>query len=404
MSNFTTVRDLHKDVLSRCGEITSTDSDFYDKALEYLNRAHLGVLSGSNELGLDMGEPFVWAKSKNPGVVNLVAPYSTGTISVTESSTSATLSVAPSISLAGYYLKVVDRPEFFRIATHAAASTSITLDAAYTDSTGSGLSFVAYKFEYELPSAVLRLITPMRTYREQSWGYPGDGHIDHLDLDTLLEQFPLHLLQRRVPTKFAQTYKDQLSLLTVRFNHAATTATRIEYDYIGIPSKLVSVSFEDADVTTGSDLITKANHGLTDGQIVQFENEDGALPTGLSSDTNYYVVSASSSTFKVSATLGGSAVDITAASGGGTHYVSNLPLVPLEHRVVLSYYASYFLLFDKNDDSSKEMQMLAQAGINSMILANKRERVNTGRYGLFRIVPRLDNVDSQRRYYSQEVT
>lgn len=404
MSNFTTVRDLHKDVLDRCGEISNSDSDFYNKSLEYLNRAHLAVLSGSNELGIEVGEPFVWAKSKNPGVLNLVAPYETGTISVTASSTSATLSVAPSISLAGYYIRVSDRPEYFRVSAHTAATTSITLDATYTDETGSGLSFVAYKFEYQLASGLVRLITPMRVYRNQGWDSNNDGHVDHLDLDTLLEQYPGHLIQRKIPTRFAQTHKDQLGVLTVRFNHPSNIAARVEYEYIPTPSKLVSVEFSDAAVTTGTDLITITDHGLTDGQIVQFDNEGGSLPAGLSKDTNYYVVSSTSSTFKVSTTLGGSAVDITAATGGGTHYVSNLPLVPIEHRVVLSYYAAYFIFMDKNDTAAKDMQALAAAGVESLVQANKRERINSGRYHLFRLVPRLENASSNRRYYVQEVS
>jgi hypothetical protein len=51
------------------------------------------------------------------------------------------------------------------------------------------------------------------------------------------------------------------------------------------------------------------------------------LPTGLSEGTIYYVVSSATNTFKVSATLGGSAVDITALGGGEGYWQRVVPEV-----------------------------------------------------------------------------
>lgn len=69
----------------------------------------------------------------------------------------------------------------------------------------------------------------------------------------------------------------------------------------------------------GTDVITSAGHGLSNGDAVVFSNSGGGLPAGLSANTFYYVINASTDTFKVSTTLGGSAVDIT-GTGTGTHY------------------------------------------------------------------------------------
>lgn len=68
-------------------------------------------------------------------------------------------------------------------------------------------------------------------------------------------------------------------------------------------------------------VFTLAGHGLTAGAPVVFETT-GALPTGLSADLNYYVISAglTTDTFQVSTTLGGSAVN-TSGSQSGTHSV-----------------------------------------------------------------------------------
>jgi len=54
------------------------------------------------------------------------------------------------------------------------------------------------------------------------------------------------------------------------------------------------------------------------GQAVQFTTT-GTLPTGLSTNTTYYVISTSTNTCQFSTTLGGSAVTFTNSSGSGTH-------------------------------------------------------------------------------------
>jgi hypothetical protein len=81
-------------------------------------------------------------------------------------------------------------------------------------------------------------------------------------------------------------------------------------------------TFNDAAVNTGTETITIASHGFTTGDMVTFSNSGGALPTGLSTNTNYFVIGATTNTFQVSATFGGAAVNITAAAGGGTHTVA----------------------------------------------------------------------------------
>ncbi len=75
-----------------------------------------------------------------------------------------------------------------------------------------------------------------------------------------------------------------------------------------------------------TDEVLKTTHGLSNGQVVQFSNTNGTLPAGLGPDTDYFVVSAAASTFKVSATSGGAAIDITDA-GTGTHIVKPDPSV-----------------------------------------------------------------------------
>jgi hypothetical protein len=74
----------------------------------------------------------------------------------------------------------------------------------------------------------------------------------------------------------------------------------------------------DAAGVTAND-VTSAAHGLVAGNSVLFWAAVGAsLPTGLAEDVEYFVIATglATDTFRVSTTLGGSAVDITAIGDG----------------------------------------------------------------------------------------
>lgn len=65
-------------------------------------------------------------------------------------------------------------------------------------------------------------------------------------------------------------------------------------------------------------------HGLPDGTPVFFTTT-GALPTGLTPSTTYYVVNATADTFSVAATPGGTPID-TSAAGNGVHTATAVPV------------------------------------------------------------------------------
>lgn len=74
-------------------------------------------------------------------------------------------------------------------------------------------------------------------------------------------------------------------------------------------------------VTISTALFALTNHGLVAGDIVQFTTT-GALPTGISTGTDYYVISSglTADVFKVSVTLGGSSVSLSGTQSG-THTI-----------------------------------------------------------------------------------
>ncbi len=83
--------------------------------------------------------------------------------------------------------------------------------------------------------------------------------------------------------------------------------------------------FVDGDVTVGTDSIAETAHGFNTGDLVQLTSS-GTLPAGLALATDYYVIRVDADNVKLAASAKdaeeGTAVDITAAAGGGTHTVT----------------------------------------------------------------------------------
>lgn len=86
-----------------------------------------------------------------------------------------------------------------------------------------------------------------------------------------------------------------------------------------VKSSTVSITIASPGVVTWN------SHGLSANDPVKFTTT-GALPTGLTAGTTYYVVGASltTNTFQVSATAGGTAIN-TSGSQSGTHTAINAP-------------------------------------------------------------------------------
>ena len=97
-----------------------------------------------------------------------------------------------------------------------------------------------------------------------------------------------------------------------------------EYSYsdVDLANTNAPVTFQDTTNT-----VTRTSHGYVDGDKVSFYNI--VTTTGLSEATPYYVISATSGTFQVSLTLGGSALNLT-SDGSAT-------LLPYKQAIVQVY-------------------------------------------------------------------
>lgn len=68
-----------------------------------------------------------------------------------------------------------------------------------------------------------------------------------------------------------------------------------------------------------TDIITSNAHGLSNGDVVQFTNSGGALPTGISALTNYYIINVTTNTFQVAASSGVTSPVNFTTDGTGTN-------------------------------------------------------------------------------------
>lgn len=87
----------------------------------------------------------------------------------------------------------------------------------------------------------------------------------------------------------------------------------------GLPKQFI------ADV---DDSITSNSHGFSDGQKVRVEALTNVnLPSGLSANTDYFVRDSAANTFKLAATQGGAAINITADGAGWVYLWSGQQIV-----------------------------------------------------------------------------
>ena len=96
------------------------------------------------------------------------------------------------------------------------------------------------------------------------------------------------------------------------YTNSAPTVT------IAIPRRTIPTS----GITTGTDTIAYTTHGLSAGDAVKYFHGGGTAAAGLTNNTTYYVIASglTANAFKVSATDGGSTVDITGTGNNAQYF------------------------------------------------------------------------------------
>ena len=83
------------------------------------------------------------------------------------------------------------------------------------------------------------------------------------------------------------------------------------------PARTVATS----GVNASTNVVTFTAHGYTDGQEVTYNAGGGTVMAGLADGTNYFIRDKADDTFKLAATSGGSAIDITGTGNNAQNFV-----------------------------------------------------------------------------------
>lgn len=246
MSLFKSSRDIVNKALEWAGELPDVGpnpppSEYRDKAFGYLNDVYLQILSGANEFAMDNGQPWPWAMPETPGRLILL-PSENVSAAMVNGSTAGTFATAPTISLQNRWLKLDGWPDGFWIESHNANETNFVLDGPWTGANGT-FGGKAHALRYTLPEKILRLVAPMRAYRDQGnvvYDIQDGGEITMVSIQSMMRSYPLYALQSCVPQRFAIRAEEKgTGIITVQFSAVVQQESRVEYEYIPYPEELL---------------------------------------------------------------------------------------------------------------------------------------------------------------------
>lgn len=220
--------------------ITATEN----RLLSRLNEAHLDIVGGGGILndtsrGRQRSLPFIfpWALSATNIIVNTVAPIDTGTISVTQGSTSATLSATQATSTTGWYLRITGEPEVYRVSSHTGGTDAVTLDGAYVGTTDGTASYTLFKIDYDFQGS--NMLLPAQGLIN----YYYDGPLSIINIDAFTSHNPFQHIDKGFPSVAGLVRQDAANdQITVRLNAYTENIERLELPYVPRPADLDTVS------------------------------------------------------------------------------------------------------------------------------------------------------------------
>lgn len=250
MANSYSSQDCIKGALQRVGEVTDGTSPFHQLAIKYVNQTHKDIIKGNSIFSPENREPWSWARQTNS--FQVLGLYNTGTVALVNGSVNGVFSIAPTISLAGYFFQALNQITWYKIATHTASSTAFTLDMGFLEPTNAASVYVAVPLTVDIAASatggavrIQRLVEPFRIYQQRVLELgeltPDIGRIYGMDPIEFWKEYPLQLIQNDIPSKFMTVFRSETSW-KVQFNKYSTNPLRVDYDYIPFPTDLTDDS------------------------------------------------------------------------------------------------------------------------------------------------------------------
>jgi hypothetical protein len=426
MSGVNTTSDIVSAVLKRCGENSDGSSLFQDRVINYVNEAQLAAIAGGSEFGPDIDDPWAWALSTYPVVITLEPPYKTGSVSLTKNSVSATFSSAPTNSLEGWFLKIQDRNEFFRIVQHTAGATAFTIDQPYPKETGATLSFEALKLEYDLSDDLIvinssnnridfqesagselnatlavggytpsNLATEIKTQLDAA-----GGETYTVTFDSITRKFTISHGGSFLQLSFGDGTNVPLSAAKVlgypesnQTGSVSYTSTESVNAILRLVAPLVTYDYDERSATEEGSIdlvahtefiknypLTRLHNRIPDYATIIREKSNGIKTVRF----NGYVETAT----RVEVPFIPYPVPL-----GNT--ASSYPIIPQSHRSFLVYAASYWLMKDKSDNRAADNFQLAKEKLRAMQNQHRKTSELGSKY-YAKMIPRRDS--HPRRY------
>lgn len=122
-------------------KIQASDTTTLNRIKRNINIAYEDVISRHN-----------WWWNRSVTTLQLPAKITTGTVAMTNGSTSITFSSAPSSSVANYKIKFAGSSEVYTISAHTAAATAATLNIAFVGTTDTDSTYILWKDFAQLPT------------------------------------------------------------------------------------------------------------------------------------------------------------------------------------------------------------------------------------------------------------
>jgi hypothetical protein len=234
MANLQYASEILDDILTRAGETTSGNSKYETRAIIYLNRAYRSLADGGLEFDKNSIRDWWWLYAQ--GNIILQPVRTTGTVAVTQNSSSITFSSAPVTSVAGQYFKVDNFADVFKVSTHTGGAAAAVLDSVYTGDTNATATYKLMTLEYDLAADFARLISPMKAYQSP------ECRIHSISQREMDQEYPLNRMQAGVPNAF--TFMDSNTVRFNRYGDDDGDYIRLDYDYIRTTTDLTDAQVE----------------------------------------------------------------------------------------------------------------------------------------------------------------
>ena len=430
MAQFRSTADILDLALQKAGEVTNGNSPYETQALNYLNSVHFALVAGGTipigkDTTVEIDETWPWAKAKSPLSLKLQPKITTGTVSLTNGSVSGTFSSAPASSLEGWYLRVVGQAQgLLRIAHHAAAATSFSLDDEFLGTTGTTLSYEAIKLDYELiPELIVTNSENDKIQFQETAGTTITGTLTRGVRSP--SAYITHVVSVLNTAGGTPVYTGSYDASTRKFTINSDRGGSSVFVIVGTGdqshrSAHKPLGLDDENTTNAASVVSTYALGGIARLVEPFRVVDGSgelifgvdsetfareFPLSLTEEgrpTHFSVVredadgrfvvrfnSYPASELKVE-------VEHVPVPRDLKDSASSIPIVPRKHVDALQDAAIFFIMMDKSDDRAQTYANLLQGKLKSMISQHRGSLVKSGRnFGA--VIPRRDNMPRRKR-------